>query len=87
MRPGGVNDVMHPEAWAEIWEKEVSWVTVSEEEGWFSELGEARWICTLRAPRVGWVERWRCKTSQHRKILCVCLSLLMSKNLLTQKGE
>ena len=34
-----------------------------------SELGEARRICALRAPRVGWVESWRCKSSQHRKIV------------------
>ena len=32
-----------PEAWAEIWEKSVSW-------DW--DLGEARWICALRAPRL-----------------------------------
>ena len=57
-----------PEAWAEIWEKAVSWVPASEEEGWLPELGEARRLCALRAPRVGWVESWRCKSSQHRKI-------------------
>ena len=26
------------EAWAEIWEKLVSWVLASEEDGWLSEL-------------------------------------------------
>ena len=57
------------EAWAEIWEKEVSWVSASEEEGWLSELGGARRLCVLRAPRVGWVETWRCKSTQHRKIV------------------
>ena len=57
-----------PEAWAEIWEKSVSW-------DW--DLGEARRICVLQASHV---IGGRCK-SQHRKIV----SLLMSKNLLTQK--
>ena len=58
-----------PEAWAEIWEKAVSWVSASEEEGWISELNEARRLCALWSPRVGWVESWRCKSSQHRKIV------------------
>ena len=58
-----------PEAWAEIWEKAGSWVLASEEEGWLSELGEARGLCAQRALRVGWVESWRCKSSQHRKIV------------------
>ena len=58
-----------PGPWAEIWEKAVSWVPASEEEGCLSGLGEARWLCALRAPRVGWVESWRCKSSQHRKIV------------------
>ena len=26
-------------------------------------------ICALQAPRVSWVESWRCKSSQHRKIV------------------
>ena len=52
-----------------IWEKAVSWVPASEREGWDSDLGEARGNCALRAPRVGWVESWRCKSSQHRKIV------------------
>ena len=42
-----------PEAWAEIWEKSVSWVSASEEDGWLSEVAEA------------W-GRWK---SQHRKIM------------------
>ena len=29
----------------------------------------ARRLCALRAPRVGLVESWRCKRSQHRKIV------------------
>ena len=61
-----------PEAWAEdlgIWEKAVSWVPASEWESWHSEQGEARRISALRAPRVGWVETWRCKSSRHRKIV------------------
>ena len=49
--------------------KSRSWVPASEEEGWLSELGEARRLCALRAPRVGWVESWQCKSSQHRKIV------------------
>ena len=61
-----------PEAWAKdfrIWEKAESWVPASEREGRDSELGEARRICALQAPRVGWVESWRCKSYQHRKIV------------------
>ena len=38
-----------------IWEKSVSWVSVPEEEGWLSGPVEAKRICALRAPRVGWV--------------------------------
>ena len=57
-----------PEALAEIWEKAVSWVPTSEE-GWLSELGESRRLDALRTPRVGWAECWRCKSSQHRKIV------------------
>ena len=69
LRPGGRHA---PEAWAEdlgIWEKAVSWVSASERESWDSDPGEARRLCALRAPRVGWVESWRCKSSQHRKIV------------------
>ena len=44
MGPGGMNDVMHrtrtQRIWG-IWEKSVSWVFASEEEGWLSELAEA----------------------------------------------
>ena len=58
-----------PEAWAEIWEKSVSWVPAWEKEGWLSGLIVARWICALRVPRVSWVESWRCKSSQHRRIV------------------
>ena len=52
-----------------IWENAMSWVPTSERESRDSELGEARRICALRAPSVGWVESWRCKSSQHRKIV------------------
>ena len=46
MRPGG--EWRHaPEAWAEIWEKAVSWVPASEEEDWLSELSETRRLCAL----------------------------------------
>ena len=70
MKPGGVSDITHRKPWAEICEKAVSWVPASEEEeGWLSGPAEARRICALRAPRVGWVESWRCKSSQHRKIV------------------
>ena len=74
MGPGGVNDVMHQKHGLKIfgiWEKAVSWAPASERESRDSELGEARRICTLRAPRVGWVESWRYKSSQHRKIVCL----------------
>ena len=51
MEPGGVKDVMHRKharrIWG-IWEKSVSWVFASEEEGWLSELAEA----LQRVPRV-----------------------------------
>ena len=67
-----------PEAWAEIWEKAGSWVPASERVSWDSGLGEARRLCALRVPRVIWVESWRCKSSQHRKTVCVCLSLSLS---------
>ena len=46
-----------PEAWSEFWEKSVSWVLPSEEEGQLSGLVVARRICALRAPRVSWVEK------------------------------
>ena len=59
------------EAWAEIWEKSVSWVPVWEEEGWLSGLVVARRICALRVPRVSWVESWQCKSSQHKRIVCL----------------
>ena len=47
----------------------MSWVPASERGSSDSELGETRRLCALRAPRVGWVESWRCKSSQHRKIV------------------
>ena len=68
MRPGYLGDVTHRKRGLRF-EKKQSWVPASEEEGWLSELGEARRLCALRAPRVGWVESWRCKSSQHRKIV------------------
>ena len=52
---GGVNDVMHRKRarriWG-IWEKSVSWVFASEEEGWLSELAEA----VRRVPHAGGVQ-------------------------------
>ena len=71
-----------PEAWAEIWEKAVSCVPASEK-GWLSELGKARRLFALRAPHVGWVASWWCKSSQHRKI--VSLSPLVEKPLNTKR--
>ena len=72
-RQGDVNDVMHRKRAREIWgdlkKKSVSWVPAWEEEGWLSGLVVARRICALRAPRVNWFESWRCKSSQHRKIV------------------
>ena len=38
-------------------------------ESWDSDLGEARRLWALQAPCVGWVESWRFKSSQHRKIV------------------
>ena len=61
-----------PEVWTEDFEikkKSVSWVPAFERESRDSELGEVRRICVLWAPRVGWVENWRCKSSLHRKIV------------------
>ena len=69
---GGVNDVKHQKHRLRIlgiWEKAVSWVPASEPEGRDSDLGEARRLCSLRVPRIGWVESRRCKSSQHRKIV------------------
>ena len=84
MEPGGVNNVMHRKRGQrilEIQETAVSWVPASEEEGWLSDLGEARRICTLRPPRVGWVESWRCKSNQHKKIASLSLSPHVEKPL------
>ena len=54
-----------PEVWAEIWEKSVSWVLVSEEDGWLSGLAEIRpVVCT--GVWWWWGGRWK---SQHRKIV------------------
>ena len=69
--------------WPGIWGKAVSWVPTTEEGGWLSELGEARRLCALRAPRVGWVESWRCKSSQHRKT--VSLSPHVTKPLNSER--
>ena len=41
-----------PEAWAEIWEKAVSWVLASEENGWHSGLAEIRLVVCSGVPRV-----------------------------------
>ena len=60
-----VSDVGAPEAWAEIWEKSVSWVPAWEEEFWLSGLVVARRICALRAPCVCLVESWWCKSSPY----------------------
>ena len=46
MGSGGVNDVMHRKRALRIlriWEKSVSWVLVSKEDGWLSGLAEALW--------------------------------------------
>ena len=63
--------------------KAVSWVPASERESRDSELGETRRICALRAPHVGWFECWRCKSSQHRKV--VSLSLHVEKPLKSKR--
>ena len=66
--PGDVNDVMHRKRarriWG-IWEKSVSWVLASEEDGWLSGLAEIRpVVCSGVLHVVG--GRWK---SQHRKIV------------------
>ena len=54
-----------------IWEKAVNWVPDSERGSWDSKLAEDRRLRALRVACVGWVESWRCKSSQHRKIMCL----------------
>ena len=75
-----------PEAWAEIWEKSVCWIPAWEEEGWLSGLVVARRICVLRAPRISWVESWRCKSSQHRRIVSLSPYIERPFNLKIMKG-
>ena len=55
MWPGDVNDVMQRKrAWRiwGIWEKSVSWVLASEEDGWLSGLAEIRPVVCAGVPRV-----------------------------------
>ena len=60
------------EAWAEIWEKSVSWVSASVENGWLSELAKA-----LRQVPHGVWGRWK---SQHRKMVSLsCLKTFKLK--------
>ena len=47
-----------PEAWAEIWEKSVSWVLASEEDGWLLGLAEARPVALRQVSHVVW-GRWK----------------------------
>ena len=91
MRPGGVNDVMHRKrTWRilGIWEKSVSWVFASEEEGWLSELAKAlRGVCVcvcvcVCVPHVVVVVVGADRKASTKRL---CISLLMSKNLLTQR--
>ena len=68
MRPGGVNDVIHRKHTRKIlgiWEKSVSWVLASEEDGWLSGLAEIRPVVCGGVPRV-LGSRWK---SQHRKVV------------------
>ena len=55
MWPRDVNDVMYwkraRRIWG-IWEKSESWVSASEEDGWLSELAEARPVVCGGGPRV-----------------------------------
>ena len=74
MEPGGVNDVMHRKRGLRF-EKSQSWVLASEEDGWLSELADA----LRRVPHVGR------GTDEKVSIERLCLSPLMSKNLLTQR--
>ena len=82
MSPGEVNAVM-PGSAEDLGDlrKAVSWIPASKRESWDSELGEARRLCTLRAPRVGWVSELRADDVKAVSIERLCLFLLMSKNL------
>ena len=66
-----VGDVTHRNRGLRF-ETKRSWVPASERESRVSELGDARRLCALRAPRVCWVESWRYKSSRHRKIVSLC---------------
>ena len=81
--PEDVNDVMHRKRARRIlgiWEKSVSWVLASEEEGWLSGLAEIRRVVCSGVPRVVVGGGADGKVSIER----LCITLLMSKNLLTQ---
>ena len=79
--PGDVNDITHWKRELRIWgfEKRQCVEFLPLNESWDSDLGEARQHCALWAPCIGWVESWRCKSSQHRKI--VSLSPYVEKPL------
>ena len=70
--------------------KKISWDLNSEPESWDSSLEKgSRFLVSARRDQLGSTKcaardgvRWK---SQHRKKLCVCLSLLMSKNLKLKK--
>ena len=64
-----VSDVTNRKRGLRFDKKSVNWVPAWEEEGWLTGLVVARRICALRAPRVSRVESWRCKSSQHRRIV------------------
>ena len=86
MGPGGVNDVIHRKRAQRIlgiWEKSVSWVLASEEDGWLSGLAEARPV-VCSGGRAWWWWWWG-EADGKVSIERLCITLLMSKNLLTQK--
>ena len=68
MWPGDVNDIMHRKRVRRIlgiWEKSVSWVLASEEDGWLSGLTEIRPVVCSGVPHMV-VGTWK---SQQRKIV------------------
>ena len=72
--PGDEDDVVHRKRGLKFEKKQWVEFLPPNERVEISDLAEARRICALRTPRVGWVESWRCKSRQHRKIVCLSLS-------------
>ena len=69
MRSGRVIQICHNKIPDRGCEQGCEWRHAPEAWAEIWDLGEARRICALRAPRVSGVESWRCKNSQHRRIV------------------